>query len=363
MFLSIITPTFNEAQNIKPFIFAISKVIEDLEYEIIFVDDNSTDKTYEIVKKIARQNNRIRCLRRIGRRGLSSAVIEGCLSSSANYLLVMDTDLQHDEKKIPEMLKIIKKKDIDLVIGSRFLTKISSKGLSKIRNFVSKLANFLANKIAKVELSDPMSGYFVIDRNVFDKIAPNLTGLGFKILLDIFSSSIKQLRFIEIQSDFKKRKYGESKLDFFVVWEYLLLLWEVRFGKIIPARFISFCMIGGSGVFVHLISLYIFYSNFFNFFYAQLISTLIAMTSNFYLNNIFTYRDRRKKGIDALKALILFYITCGIGAAANVGIANSVYLGNVDGLSGIWYISGIIGAFVGAVWNFLMSSLVTWKQK
>ena len=363
MLLSIITPTFNEAKNVKPFIKAISQAVKSTEYEIIFVDDNSLDKTYDIVKKIAKNNHKIRCLRRIGRRGLSSAVIEGCLSSSASYFLIMDTDLQHDEKKIPEMLNLIKKENLDLVIGSRFLKKKTSKGLSRTRNMISKIANMLANKIARVTLSDPMSGYFIIRRDVFEKIAPNLTGLGFKILLDIFSSSKKSLKFKEIQFYFKPRKYGESKLDVFVVWEYLLLLWEARLGKIIPARFVSFCAIGGSGVFVHLFSLYILYSYLFSFFYAQSIATIIAMTSNFILNNILTYRDRRKKGFDAIKALIVFYITCGIGAAANVGIANSVYTGNINGVSGEWYISGVIGAFVGAVWNFLMSSLITWKQK
>ncbi len=123
MLLSIITPTFNEAKNVKPFIKAISQAVKSTEYEIIFVDDNSLDKTYDIVKKIAKNNHKIRCLRRIGRRGLSSAVIEGCLSSSASYFLIMDTDLQHDEKKIPEMLNLIKKENLDLVIGSRFLKK------------------------------------------------------------------------------------------------------------------------------------------------------------------------------------------------------------------------------------------------
>ena len=363
MLLSIIAPTFNEAENIKIFISSISKVIIDIDYEIIFVDDNSQDKTYEIIKNIAKKDKKIRCLRRIGRRGLSSAVIEGALSSSSTFLLVMDSDLQHDEKKIPVMLRLMKEKDLDIVIGSRFLKKKISSGLSSRRNLFSRIANMLANKIAKVSLSDPMSGFFIVKRKVFDEIAPGLSGLGFKILLDLFASSNRKLKFDEIQFDFKIRKHGKSKLDSFVVWEYLLLLWEVRFGKFIPARFISFCIIGGSGVFVHFISLYFLYTYFLNFFYSQAFSTLIAMTSNFYLNNILTYRDRKKIGLDAFKGLIIFYLTCGIGAVANVGVANSLYLGRIDGLTGTWYFSGVIGAFVGAVWNFLMSSLITWKKR
>jgi len=363
MLISIIAPTFNEAENIFPFVKSISRVLSNVNYEIIFVDDDSKDKTYHLVKEIAKKNKRVRCLRRIGRRGLSSAVIEGALSSSSTYLLVMDTDLQHDETKIPKMLELIENNKLDIIVGSRFLKQRTTKGLSKTRNTISKSANFLANKIANVNLSDPMSGFFIINRDFFDQVAPKLTGLGFKILLDIFSSSKGKIRYKEIHANFRTRQFGKSKLDFFVIWEYLLLLWEVRFGKIIPARFISFCIIGGSGVIVHLLSLYILYSNFFDFFYSQTISTIIAMTSNFCLNNMLTYRDRRKKGLDALKALLIFYLTCGIGAAANVGIANSLYLGNIYGLSGKWYLSGIIGALVGAVWNFLMSSLITWRHK
>ena len=152
-------------------------------------------------------------------------------------------------------------------------------------------------------------------------------------------------------------------MDSLVFWEYLLLLWETKFGKIVPARFVSFCTIGGSGVIIHLVILYILTSLHFSFLYSQSIATLTAMTSNFFLNNVLTYRDRRKKGISAFKALILFYMTCGLGAVANVGIANSLYIGKINEVSFSWYISGIIGALVGAIWNFLMSSLITWRTK
>ncbi len=363
MLLSIITPTYNEAKNVEKFITSIQGVLGSLDYEIIFVDDNSKDKTYDIVKRIAIKNSNIRCIRRIGRRGLSSAVIEGCLSSSSDLLLVMDSDLQHDEKKIPDMIKAIKDQSLDLIIASRFIRSNKTLAFSKYRNLLSNLANLLANKISKAKLTDPMSGFFLIRRKVFDKIAPNLSGLGFKILLDIFSSSREKINYKEIHFNFKKRLYGESKLDSLVLWEYFLLLWQCKFGKIIPARFLSFCLIGGSGVLVHIGFLYLFINNGLDFLYAQTFSTLFAMTSNFFLNNILTYRDRRKKGVAALKALVLFYLTCGIGASANIGISNLLYIGNISGISGIWYLSGLIGAIVGSIWNFLMSSLVTWKPR
>ena len=363
MLLSIISPTYNEADNVIKFVHSIELTLKNYDYEIIFVDDNSSDKTYEIIKNLSSKKPNIRCLRRIGRRGLSSAVIEGCLSSSSDLLLIMDADLQHDEKKIPLMLELIEEKKLDLVIASRFLSHKKVLSLSKYRNSLSKLANFLANTISKAKLTDPMSGFFLIKRTVFDQIAPNLSGLGFKILLDIFSSSQNKIRCKEIPFKFKKRIHGESKLDSLVLWEYLLLLWQSKFGKIISARFLSFCLIGGSGVIVHIIALYFFISFDFSFLYAQTLSTFIAMTSNFFLNNMLTYRDKRKKGLFLIKALFLFYLTCGVGASANIGISNLLFLSNIKGVSGIWYLSGFIGAIVGSVWNYLMSSLVTWKSK
>ena len=363
MLLSIITPTYNEALNIKNFIEGIEKNVKIKDYEIIFVDDNSIDQTYKIVKDIAKKKTNIRCIRRIGRRGLSTAVIEGCLSSSSDLLLIMDADLQHDESKIPLMISLLKENNLDLIIGSRFLKTRKTKGLSRYRNFLSNLANHIANKISGVKLTDPMSGFFLVKRSIFDSIAPELSGLGFKILLDIFASSKNKIKFKEISFDFKKRNKGASKLDTLVIWEYLLLLWDCRFGKIIPARFLSFCLIGGSGVIVHLFILFIFINYEFSFLYSQAIATLTAMTTNFFLNNILTYRDRRKRGADILKALMLFYITCGIGASANIGISNLLFLGNYSGISGVWYVSGVIGALVGAIWNFVMSSLITWKHK
>ncbi len=364
MFLSIIAPTYNEAQNVEPFILAVKKAMNKFkDYEIIFVDDNSQDKTHEVVKKLTKKYKNIRCIRRIARRGLSSAVIEGCLSSSSDLLIIMDADLQHDENKILEMIKMQKVYNLDIVVGSRFLKKKFTSGLSRKRNLISKVANWLASKISRVELSDPMSGFFLVKRNIIENHAPKLTGLGFKILLDIFSSAGNKVKYKEIAFNFKTRKFGESKLNALVVWEYLLLLWETRFGKVIPARFLSFCAIGGTGVLAHLIILFLLKSQGLTFVLSQSIATFSAMTSNFFLNNILTYSDRQKKGLQAIKGLIIFYVTCGLGAIANVGIANYLYLGKLNEASISWYISGIVGALVGAIWNFLMSSMLTWRVK
>ncbi len=361
--ISIIIPTYNEIENIDPLIKAIKVILAKYNYEIIFVDDNSPDNTASKIKNIASSNNSIRCIKRIGRRGLSSAVIEGILSSSAQLIIVMDGDMQHDESILPTMIEMLIDEKLDIIVASRFSSGSSFDSFTIIRKTISNIGIFLAKKITGVKLADPMSGFFIIKRDVFDEVAPNLTGLGFKILLDIFAASKKNLNFKEIGFKFKDRKSGVSKLDSLVIWEYLLMLWETKLGYFIPARFVSFCLIGTLGLFIHLLSLYILINLDQNFLVSQGISTFIAMTFNFFLNNLLTYRDIRLKGFLIIRGLVLFYLTCGIGAIANIGVANSMFIGKIPGTEGIWYLSGIVGAFVGVIWNFLMSSVLTWKRK
>ena len=271
--------------------------------------------------------------------------------------------MQHDESKLPSMIKNLKKEKLDIVIGSRFTKGSIVRDFSSLRLLASKLSNYLARIITGVRLTDPMSGFFIMKRSAFDSAAQNLSGLGFKILLDIFASSKNSLKYKEIDYVFRKRNSGISKLDSLVIWEYLLLLWETRLGFIIPARFISFCFIGSIGLGVHLLCLFILRNLTDSFIIAQFLSTFTAMTSNFFLNNLLTYRDVRHKGVNIIKGLIIFYLTCGIGVLANVGLANSLFTGIIPGTEGFWYLSGIFGAFVGVVWNFLMSTLITWKVK
>ncbi len=363
MKISIIIPTYNESRNIKLLIESLKKTLISYSFEIIFVDDNSPDKTFGLIKEISKKDNKIRCIRRINRRGLSSAVIEGALSSSAEYLIVMDADMQHDESIIPLMIDTLEREKLDLVVASRFTEGSTVKNFSFVRNLISKVGNYLARKITGVSLKDSMSGFFLIKRNIFDNVAENLSGIGFKILLDIFSASKKDIKYKEVSFKFRERNAGSSKLDSLVIWEFLLLLWDSKLGFIIPARFISFCIIGSLGLIIHIISLMVFNHFDISFLFSQTFSTFIAMTFNFFMNNTLTYRDVRKKGFNLIKGLFLFYIICGVGAIANIGVANALFIGKIPGSEGLWYLSGIFGALVGVIWNFVMSSLITWKIK
>lgn len=183
--LSIVVPTFNESGNVVPFVKNIGRILKDRDWEIIFVDDDSPDGTYDVAKNLARTDTRIRCIRRVGRRGLSTAVIEGILSSSSKYVAVMDGDLQHDKSLLPDMLRELESDRADVVIASRYIADGNALGLDgRRRHAKSKLGNWLARQVLKVTITDPMSGFFMMPRVVFENSVRSLSGQGFKVLLD-----------------------------------------------------------------------------------------------------------------------------------------------------------------------------------
>ena len=356
--LSVIVPTFRERDNIRPLLEKLSSVLSGLSWEVIFVDDDSGDGTAELVREIAGGDRRVRCMQRIGRRGLSSACIEGMLSSSAKYIAVMDADLQHDESLLPEMYRALATEDLDIIIGSRYVAGGGIGEWDRSRVWVSRFASRLSRMVIKAELSDPMSGFFMLPRAVLHDVVRRLSGIGFKILLDIFASSRRPLRFRELPYTFRTRFAGESKLDTMVAWEYLILLLDKLIGHILPVRFVLFAAVGGLGLVIHLATLYVcLHLLGLNFVMSQTVATVVAMTANYTINNIFTYRDKRLTGMRFSLGLLTFYLVCGIGAVANVGVANFVY-----GLDKAWWVAGVTGALVGAVWNYAVSSVFIWTK-
>jgi dolichol-phosphate mannosyltransferase len=354
--LTVVVPTFNERGNVEALVGRLDAALEGIRWEVVFVDDDSPDGTADEVCALAQSDLRVRCLRRIGRRGLASAVIEGMLASSAPYLAVIDADLQHDETVLPQMLATIQTQDLDIVIGSRYTAGGSIGEWDRRRAMMSNVAARLARLIVAADLTDPMSGFFMISRLAFERAVRRLSGQGFKILLDLFASTPVAFRFAEIPYVFGQRQYGESKLDSFVIWEYLMLLLDKLVGRYIPARFISFALIGGLGVVVHFTTLYLTLKAV-AFPAAQGTAAFVAMTSNFVLNNMLTYRDRRLTGSRFVTGLLSFYAVCGLGAVANVGIASAAFAEHYT-----WWVSGLAGVVVGVVWNYAVSSVFTWRR-
>jgi dolichol-phosphate mannosyltransferase len=356
--LTIVVPTFNERNNVKELVRRLEAGLSGCNWEAVFVDDDSPDSTSDVVREVALRDHRIRSIQRIGRRGLSAACIEGLLSSSAPYLAVMDGDLQHDETLLPKMLATLKASDADIVIGSRYAPGGGVGNWDESRAILSRFAARLSQFVIKEDLTDPMSGFFMIRSEAFHGAVRDLSGVGFKIMLDLFASSPTPLRFEEIPYEFRNRQAGESKLDNQVAWEYGMLLLDKLVGHILPVRFVAFTLVGSLGVGVHLVAQAILFEGLnFDFIVSQACATLVAMTFNFAVNNVLTYRDMRLRGAQWLRGWLSFSVACSVGAFANVGIAAYIYSLNTK-----WVLAAICGIVVGAVWNYAVTMVYTWKK-
>lgn len=357
--LTVVVPCFNERPNIVPMVEKLSHALQGIDWEVVFVDDNSPDGTADEVREVARTNSRVRLIHRIGRRGLAGACIEGILSSTASLTAVIDGDLQHDETKLRDMYDQMQS-GADLAIGSRNIDGGSSgSGLSVMRKKGSDFATTLAKRLLKITASDPMSGFFMVRRDSFNTVVTDLQTQGFKILADMLAASKGTWEVIEIPYTFRERQHGESKMDSAVTLEFLGLLASRLTGGLMPIRFVLFIMVGLSGVFVQLATVWLMLRVIPDqFALAQTIGVVVAMTTNFVLNNALTYRDRALTGMAMLRGLMTFYAVCAVGAVANVGVAELIFR-----LFPYWVFASIIGAVVGAFWNFLASSLVTWRTR
>ena len=359
--LAVVVPTFNERENIAALIAALDAALAGHRWEAIFVDDDSPDGTAEAARALALIDPRVRVIQRIARRGLASACVEGMCATAAPVVAIVDGDLQHDERLLPKMLDLLERDPaLDLVIGSRFCAGGGTGEWDGDRVGKSALAARVSRRFLTAELSDPMSGFFAIRTPIARALAPRLSGIGFKILIDLLTASPRPLRFVELPYTFRTRMAGESKLDHVVALEYLIALYDRRFGRVVPVRFAMFSVIGGVGVAVHMAVLSLLFLLLgTGFLAAQLAATSVAMTLNFALNNALTYRDRRLTGATALlRGWVSFCAVCAVGAVANVGVAQLMYAWRGD----YWAASALAGLLVGAVWNYALSSRFTWGR-
>lgn len=363
--LTIIVPCYNERANVALLTARLAEVLRGIAWEVVFVDDDSPDGTAAEARRLARLDPRVRCIRRIGRRGLASAVTEGALASSAVCVAVMDGDLQHDEGKLPDMLGALRGGGFDLVVGSRHVQGGDAAGLSSgWRHMLSDAGTWLAQrlltrKLVAGGLSDPMSGFFMLRQDLFERLAPRLTGQGFKILLDLILSAPARLRVKEIPYRFRERTAGESKLDLVVLLQFTALLLDKATGGLLPLRFVSFALVGALGVLVHLAALTLAGRGAgLSFEASQTIATAVAMAFNFLLNNQVTYRDQKLRGRWLWRGLALFMVVCGFGAVANIGIAQALYSERVA-----WTAAGAVGAAISVVWNYAVSATLVWRAR
>lgn len=356
--LSVVIPVLNEAGNILPMVRQLHIALAGIRWEVIFVDDGSTDGTVAILDELGLHNREVRAIKRIGRRGLASAVIEGAMSSSAQVIAVIDGDMQHDETQLAPMYRLIADDHADMVVGTRYAEGGCAGGLSPRRLKGSQMVTRVTNMLMKTCCSDPMSGFFAIRREKFVEVSPRLSAIGFKIVLDILVSAKGNFRVAEQPFQFRTRQSGDSKMSVKILVDLLVFFIDKTAGRFLPTRFILFMMVGTLGLLVHLLVLRTTLGATQDFRIAQTVAVLIAIAFNFTLNNVITYASQRLRGWRMAKGLLSFYCVCGIGALANIGVGTLVF-----GQHATWWVAGIAGATIGAVWNYAASSLLTWKSR
>jgi dolichol-phosphate mannosyltransferase len=356
--LSVVIPTYKECQNIGPLVAALETSLRGIQWEVIFVDDHSPDHTADEVRALALSNPRVRILERIGRRGLSSACIEGMMASPAPNLAVMDADMQHDETVLPEMLRLLQEEHLDVVVASRKVEGGSMGEFARERVRLSDLGSRVSRLVCNCDVTDPMSGFFVADSRFFRAAAPRLTGTGFKLLVDILASSPTPPRIAEVPYRFRKRMTGESKLDVNVELEYLFLILDKMLGRYLPTRFVLFVAVGSIGLLIHLSILGVFHLlDSAAFAKGQVVATLGAMLFNFFLNNVVTFRDRRLKGRALARGLVTFFAACTLGVLINLSFADRLLAAGLP-----WYLAGLSGVVISSFWNYGVNTVVTWRR-
>ncbi len=353
--ISIIVPTYNERDNIEELVSRISKALEGYEFEIIIVDDDSPDKTWEKAQELA-QKYPLRVIRRTKEKGLSSAVIRGFKEAKGDIFVVMDADLQHPPEVIPKLIEAIES-GADIAIGSRYVKGGKVENWYWWRKLISKGAIMIGRvALPKIRnIKDPVSGFFAIRRDVVENIA--LNPVGFKILLEILIKG-KYSKVVEIPYTFGLRYAGESKLSQKQIFNYLrhlyrLMKWE---GEI--DRLIKFSIVGMSGIVVNQFFLWLFVEKVFgnrleSYMLSNILATELAILNNFTWNDLWTFKDLKNKPL--YKRLLSFHLAALTGAVVQwVIFGVLVYLGMH------YLIANLIGIGLSFVVRFLVNRHVTW---
>jgi dolichol-phosphate mannosyltransferase len=355
--LSIIVPTFNERENLPVLIDTLRQTLPATHWEIIIVDDDSPDGTAELAREIGAKDPRVRCIRRVARRGLSGACLEGILASQAPFVAVMDADMQHDEQLLMPMLALVRSGQADIVVGTRYAQDGLAEAMSPQRFWVSRVATKAVQTAFGLKLSDPMSGFFMLDRRVVEKLVRSLSTQGFKLLLDIVMTGGRTLRIAELPYQFRSRRRGESKLDVRVTLDFAGLVLSKATNDVLSARFVIFAFFGlvGTGIHVAVLAAALQLLEL-GFAWAQALATVVAIAANFILHNAFTYRDQRLRGWSFVTGLMRFYVAAMLGAVANVGVANWIF-----SYDHTWWVAGLLGAILGLIWNYVIASIYVWR--
>lgn len=352
--VSIVTCTYNEAGNIGHLVAEITAAMGGVSWELIVVDDNSPDGTADAARALGAHDGRIHVIQRMDVRGLASAAVAGFDAARAATLVLLDADLQHDPALIPSLIAALPGRD--LVAACRVLDGAED-GLSGPRTALSRTANWLVQTLLGARLSDPMTGYFVMTRGFYDGAKKRLSAVGFKILVDLLASSPVKPSVGEVAMRMRARGEGRSKLDARVMADLAALVVDKRSGGIIPARFVLFGFVGASGIIVQ-VGVFAALKRFGVAVpeIAQAVAILIAMTSNYVLNNMLTFRDRRLSGQGFVRGWFAFALGCALGSAANLSVFSILHRLFINDI-----LASALGAVVGSISNYFLAKRLTWR--
>ncbi|MEY4762934.1 MAG: hypothetical protein RLZZ200_2790 [Pseudomonadota bacterium] len=355
MYASIILPTYNEAESLPRAIEAIRAAMAHRDdWEAIVVDDDSPDRTWELAQRFGRDDARIRCYRRLDRRGLSSAIVDGLSLGTGERLLVMDADLQHDVTKVPDLLASLDSADVS--VGSRYMRGGGVGKWSKGRIFLSRAASWSARIVLGLRSTDPMSGFFAVRREAFLGVAGRLNPRGYKLLMELLTL-LRGGRVAEVPYVFAPRQAGESKLSGGVIWEFFLSLVELATRNVVSARFLKYAIVGLTGVAVQYGSFYLLWSRFMGAEAGTFTAIATAAISNYVANNLWTFSERRHRSLqDLTRGFGLFVAISACGAFINQSV--TWYLEHLGTQLSAAMVAGIVAS---TVWNYFLNLDLTWK--
>lgn len=356
--IAVVVPTYNERANIAAIVEGLRRALRGERWELLFVDDDSPDRTLDEVERHAALDGRVRRVRRVNRRGLASACIEGAMASTAPFIVLMDGDAQHDPELLPRMLGIARDGGFDVVVAARDDSAGFEDFRSPVRKRMTRLGNAVGRFLARGMTRDPLSGFFLMRRAVFDQRVKRMYGHGFKVLLDLLSASAEPLRVTEVPTRLRPRVAGESKMSFAIALDYALLVAYRLGGGLLSPRFALYCAVGFSGIAVNLAVLQFAYATVGQYVPAQAAATFVAMTTNYFLNNLITFRDRMLRGRALWAGLLTFYGACTLGAVVGVAVGQWVHSFGAQ----VW-VAGLAAALASAVWNFAVNDAMTWRDR
>ena len=357
--VALIVPTYNERENIEALYTTVASALSGLDWEIMFVDDNSPDGTAAAAEALASKDPRVRLVVRFHDRGLTSAVLQGIYSVTMPNVVVTDADLQHDLLKVPEMLRLLNADEADLVIATRYQAEGSAGGLStRFRTLLSDLGTRIGKVLFRVPVSDPMSGFFAFRRKSLLPVLTRVDPLGFKILLDVLLLGRGQMRVREVPYSFHSRHAGSSKLNWRVQWDFMIqVLYHLMHG-FIPHDLISFVLVGASGAVLQFTILGIFYAAGLAAETGQAAAIVSVTLWNFLLNHYLTFHRELKLGRDLLQKFVLYALATAIGIMLNISAATLT----LESLRLSRLPESLLGACIDTIWRFAIARSLIWRR-